>query len=187
MEMGFHPLFRYVQRVMGINDGAKAYVDSKRYEVAYNLLQLINESDILMKGYAPARRDTLDYYIKDNILIVMKPDKREVVTLFNVTLSSKIKENNAKIKKYVSTIKKNNAHIQLINGKQAKQDQITHHLIFSIERFKGKISEELISELQREKEESINICKEYAAQAKQLRLENRELMSEMFKKIDMEE
>ncbi|WP_101579901.1 hypothetical protein [Bacillus sp. T33-2] len=186
MEIRDHAKLRFVQRVMGkVNvQEAKTYIRKNEFEVVYKLLEFISQSELLFKGYAPARRDTLDYYVNNETLIIMKPNKKELVTLFDITLDSEDRQNSEKIKQYVKKIKKNNYQVQIINGKQAKQDQITHHLEYMINYLDGDIDNSKMESIREDRQRSIDICKDLAAQAKTLRMENRELMSEMFKKID---
>lgn len=182
-----HVKFRFVQRIMGIKDEweVNRFIANNEYEVIYKILEFVNHAELLIENYAPARRDTLDYYINNETLIVMKSDKRELVTLFDITLDTNNKENTEKIKQYVKTIKKNNGQIKAFKERQKKPNQIAKHYEFMIDYLGGGIDELLIKRIQLDAQESINICKELATQEKELRLENRELMSEMFKKLDV--
>ncbi|SMQ86797.1 hypothetical protein SAMN05444673_6844 [Bacillus sp. OV166] len=180
-----HVKFRFVQRIMGIKGESEInkFITNNEYEVAYRILEFVNNAELLIENYAPARRDTLDYYINNETLIVMKPNKKELVTLFDVTLDSDNKQNTEKIKQYVKKIKMNNNEIKGIKIKQSKQNTISKHLEYMINYLIGDIDEYKMDIIQTDLQHSINICKEYATQEKALRMENRELMSEMFKKI----
>lgn len=183
MEIRDHAKERYVQRVMGISNikESKRIAKENNFEVSYRILELINGATVVFEGYAPTRKETFDYYINKEILIVLKPFKKEVVTLFNVTLDHENHVNNKKIKEYVKQISKNNHMVRQLGLKQAKQDTITHHLEYMINRLRGEID---VNKFEIERDESIQICKDIAAQTKVFRLENREMMSEMFKKLE---
>jgi signal recognition particle GTPase len=190
MEIGSHVMQRYVKRVLEIDDGVKArqYAENNKYEVIYNILKLFNESTLLIKDYAPTRRETLDYYINSEILIIVNPRKNEISTLYYVTLEEDNESNREKVKEYVRTIKDNNNKIKKINIAQAKQDPITKHLEFMIERLvKEDVPDSLIKSLQEETNKSIEKCKDFARDAKALRMENRELMTQLFRKLKSQE
>jgi hypothetical protein len=111
----------------------------------------------------------------------MKPDKKEVITLFHVTLDSEDKLNSKKIKEYIKQIKINQDEIIKLNSKKEKQDTISRNLEYLIERTK-----EQLAQFEMEYEESKSMCIDLAAETKKLRMENREMMSEMFKKLEVE-
>jgi hypothetical protein len=184
MEIRDHAKERYVQRVMGIKDikEARKYVKENEFEVCYRLLEFINKSSVLYKSYAPTRKETFDYYINGEVLIVMGKEKSEVITLYHVTLDSRNKINTMKIKKYIGKIRNNNNIINTLKGRQERQDKLSEHLEYMIDRLDGVIE---VIEFEREMKESIEKCKELATQTKQIRMENRKMMSEMFAKIDM--
>jgi hypothetical protein len=186
-----HVKFRFVQRIMGIKDvnEVNKFITNNEYEVHSRIVEFVNDADLLIENYAPARRDTLDYYINGETLIIIKPNKNpnkmELVTLFDVTLDSNSEQNTEKIKLYVKTIKRNNNEIKAINIKQSKHDVISKHLEYMINYLACDVDNHIMENIEADKQRSINICKEYAAQAKSLRMENRELMSEMFIKLDI--
>lgn len=182
-----HVKFRFVQRIMGIENESEAnkFIANNEFEVHYRIVEFVNNAELLIENYAPSRKDTLDYYINNETLIIMKPNKKELVTLFDITLDSDSKQNTEKIRKYVKTIKRNNSEIKAINIKQVKQDVISKHLEYMINYLADDIDNYRMENIESDLQRSINICKEYAAQAKVLRMENRELMSEMFKKLDV--
>jgi hypothetical protein len=186
-----HVKFRFVQRIMGIKGVSEVnkFIANNEFEVHYRIVEFVNEAELLMKNYAPARKDTLDYYINNETLIIIKPNKNpnklELVTLFDITLDINSKQNSDKIKNYVKTIKRNNNEINTIKIKFKKQNSTSDHLKYMINYLDGKIDESLMDNIKVEYEKSISICKELAAQEKKLRMENRELMSEMFIKLDI--
>jgi hypothetical protein len=181
-----HVKFRFVQRILGIKDVKEInkFIANNEFEVHYRIVEFVNNSDLLIANYAPARKDTLDYYINNETLIIMKPNNKELVTLFDITLDVDSKQNSDKIKQHVKTIRRNNSKIQVIKNKLKKQNAKTKHLEFMIDYLKGNIDETLMESLESDRQTSIDICKDHAAQEKQIRMENRELMSEMFIKLD---
>ncbi|MGD6876896.1 hypothetical protein [Bacillus infantis] len=189
MEINFHVKLRFVQRIIGIEDvnAAKKFIEQNEYEVVYKILEFINEAQLLHENYAPARKDTLDYYINGETLLVLQPKKKGLVTLFDVTLDADDKTNSDKIRQYIKAIKQNNNAITKINVKQKKQDIISHHLEYMLKYLGENVSEEVKTKIYEDRQKSIDICKEYAANAKEYRMENRELMSEMFKKLENKE
>lgn len=180
-----HVKYRFVQRILGIKDEKETnrFIANNEFEVHYRIVEFVNKATLLIENYAPARRDTLDYYINNETLIIMKPNKKELVTLFDITLDSNSKQNSDKIKQYVTTIKRNNNEIKVIKSKLNKQNAITDHLEYMIDYLKGNIDELVMESIKSDKQCSIDICKDYAAHEKVMRMENRELMSEMFKKL----
>jgi hypothetical protein len=182
-----HVKFRFVQRIMGIKNEseAKRFISNNEFEVHYRIVEFINDADLLIENYAPSRKDTLDYYINKETLIIMKLNKKEIVTLFDITLDSDSKQNSDKIRQYVKKVKRNNNDIKALKIKLNKQNAISDHHKYMINYLNGKIEESLMENIEIDYQKSINICKDYAAQEKQLRMENRELMSEMFKKLEM--
>lgn len=176
---------RYVQRVMGIADGreAKKYANENANEIWHKVMNLFNESKVLYKNYAPNRGQTLDYYVNKEILIIVDPKKDEIYTLYFITLDEEEYANSLKIQQYVKLIQKNNNRVNAINVRQNKQERITSHIEYMLNRLKDElVPETLLNELQEERENIINFCKELASDAKKLRLENREMMAEIFKK-----
>jgi hypothetical protein len=186
-----HVKFRFVQRIMGIKGVSEVnkFIANNEFEVHYRIVEFVNNAELLIKNYAPSRKDTLDYYVNNETLIIMKPNKNpnkmELVTLFDITLDTNSNQNSDKIKDYVKTIKRNNREINLIKGKFKKQNSITDHLEYMMKYLDEKIDESLMENIMTDRQHSINICKDYAAQEKMLRMENRELMSEMFIKLDI--
>lgn len=178
MKLSEHAKLRYVQRVIGIEDinEAKQYLNNNEYFISYKLLEFYNSSKPLYKNYAPTRKETLDYFIKDDYLIVVNK-KTEIVTLYNMTLETEDDINQKLIKSYVKTIKNNNYRINQIEIVKRKQDQESKHLEYLIDRLKNEIDiykYELEFEISKEK------CIKYAAEQKELRMENRKLMTELF-------
>ncbi|MFJ7976548.1 hypothetical protein JNUCC23_09040 [Peribacillus sp. JNUCC 23] len=103
MKIDHHVMYRLVQKVIGVSDDCKIqkYINDNYYEVVYRILEFINESILLIENYAPSRRDTLDYYINGETLLIMKPKKAELVTLYDITLDAEDRENSHKIRQYV--------------------------------------------------------------------------------------
>lgn len=188
MEIGEHVRQRYAKRILGIKNGveAKIHAETHKYEAIYNILKLFNESILLIKNYAPTRKESRDYYINGELMLIVNSAKNELDTLYYVTLDEDREVNKQKVNQYVKEIRNNNKKVKEINLQQAKQDEITHHIEYTLKRLsKEKVSDSLMGKLQTEREASIQICKECAATAKSLRTENRELMTEMFRKIKM--
>jgi ribosomal protein S17E len=183
IKIGDHARQRYVKRVLGIEDGEKAkqYAIENIDKVTCLILDLLNNSSLLYKNYAPTRKEALDYYINGELLI--KLDNNEVESMYYINLDSDKKTNSKKIKEYVNKIKQNNLRVEQINVLKEKQDENSLRLEYMIKRLQGKVAEDMIDELSKEFEESIKKCKEYAAETKKLRIdENRAMMTEMFRK-----
>lgn len=189
MKINDHVIYRFVQRVIGIKSDKEVqrYIARNRFEIVYKILEFINKSEILIENYAPGRRDTLDYYVNGETLILTKPKKTELVTLYDIRLDANSKTNSNKIRQYVSTIKVNNHKIRSLKLAQDKQNPITKHLEYMLDYFDGELSDGQISRINKDIKESIEICKQLALEEKTLRLENREMMSEMFKKLSKDQ
>jgi alpha-amylase/alpha-mannosidase (GH57 family) len=187
MEIRDHAKLRYVQRVLGIGNvkEARKYIKENEFEVAYRILEFINDSSLFYKSFAPSRGETFDYYINGEVLIVMGREKSVVITLYHVTLDSKSKINSKKIREYIKQITKNNHLVKTLRIQHERQDKITSHLEYMIDRLRGEIDESKMVAFEIERNESIEKCKELIAQNKGLRVENREMMAEMFTKIDI--
>jgi hypothetical protein len=182
LEIREHAKLRYVQRVMGIHDyrEAQEFIKKNEYLVSYKVLEFYNDAKLLYKSYAPTRKETLDYYTNKDFMIVVHPKGNEIVTLYNMTLQTEDDINQKLIKEYVNKITKNNKEINKIETIKKKQDKISCHLEYMIGRLKGTLD---VSEYQVEFAQSIDKCKEYAAEQKKLRMENREMMTQLFRKI----
>lgn len=190
MEISRHAMLRYVQRVRGIKDGNKAseYLKENKFEVAYRILELFNSATVLHKNYTPTRKDPFDYFINNELLMVVNTKENELTTLYYVTLDIEDEINSSKVREYVKVVKKNIGIITALETKRKKQDKSSDNLEYMIKKLRGRISddlisEDLISEFEVEFAESINICKGYVAESKKLRLENRDMMTQIFKKI----
>lgn len=185
MKIGRHSMYRFVQRILGIEGDKEIqkYLNNNYNEVFIQLVQFVNEAALVIENYAPGRRDTLNYYINGDTLILTKPKKTELMTLYDITLDSESEVNSKKIRQYVKQIRTNNQKIKTINIKQAKQDAITKHLEYMVEYLGDDFPVNRREQLEKDIQESINICKDYAAEAKQLRMDYREMMSEMFIKL----
>lgn len=146
MKIDKHVMYRFVQRIMGIKGDKEIqqYISKNRYEVVYKLLEFVNEAELLIENFAPGRKDALDYYINGETLIVMKPKKSEVVTLYDVTLDTEDRENTLKIKQYVKSIRKNNSRIRHLRIQQKKQNPITDHLEYMLKYLDGELNESQI-------------------------------------------
>lgn len=180
-----HVKFRFVQRIMGIEDEREVnkFIANNEYEVTHRIKDFLEESELLMENYAPGKKDTLNFYINGEVLIIFEPNKKELRTMYFITLDSDPKKNSQKIKQYFKSIRKNNNKIKELKIKQDKQNKISKHLEFMIEYLGEEINDTLMNKIEKEKDESIAICKELAAQEKVLRHENRDLISEMFIKL----
>jgi hypothetical protein len=180
-----HVKFRFVQRIMGImnENEINKFIANNEYEVTHRISEFVNQSELLIKNYAPTRKETLDYYINGEVLIIIDPNKDELKTMYYITLDSEDKKNTQKINQYVKTIRKNNSKIKELKIKQKKQNIISKHFEYMIEYLPTDIDKSLIEKITFDMDQSIDICKYLAAQEKELRSENRELMSEMFKKL----
>lgn len=117
-------------------------------------------------------------------MLITKPKKAELVTLYDITLDAENRENSHKIRQYVKKIKLNNGNVKRISKRQAQQDQITKHLEYMLVYLEGILTDDKVSSIECEIKKSIEICKDHASEAKGLRMENREMMSEMFKKLE---
>jgi hypothetical protein len=106
--------------------------------------------------------------------------------LYHVTLDSEDTANSKKIKQYVKTIRGNNSKIKGLNIKLKKQNLNTDHLEYMVKYLDKDVDDSIIYNITYDMAHSINRCKDLAAQVKALRMENRELMSEMFIKLDVE-
>jgi hypothetical protein len=182
-----HVKYRFVQRIMEIKDNREInrFIANNEFEVHYRIVEFVNNAELLIENYAPSRKDTLDYHINGETLIVMKPKGKELVTLFDITLDAEDNANSKKIQQYVKTIKSNNSKIIYLKIQQKKQNLITDHLTYMRNYLGEDVDISMIEKVTMDRERSIDICKELAAQEKTLRMENRELMSEMFIKLDM--
>jgi hypothetical protein len=180
-----HVKYRFVQRILGINDNREInrFISDNEFEVNYRIVEFVNNAELLIENYAPSRKDTLDYYINGETLIIMKPNKKEIVTLFDITLDAE--DNSKKIEEYVKTIRSNNSKVKYIKIQLKKQNLITDHLEYMLKYLGNDVEGFVIDKIKQDREVSIGICKELAAQEKTLRMENRELMSQMFIKLDM--
>jgi hypothetical protein len=184
-----HVKYRFMQRIMGIKDDREInrFISDNEFEVHYRIVEFVNNAELLIENYAPSRKDTLDYYINGETLIVMKPKGKELVTLYHITLDAESKQNTEKIKHYVKTIRENNNKIKSINIKQKKRDAISKHLEYMINYLANDVDDYRMSVIENDLKISIDTCKDFAAQAKELRMINRELMSEMFVKLEMKQ
>jgi hypothetical protein len=182
-----HVKYRFVQRIMGIKDNREInqFITANEFEVNYRIVEFVNNAELLIENYAPSRKDTLDYYINGETLIVMKPKGKELVTLFDITLDAENKTNSMKIKQYVKSIRNNNSKIKGLKIKLKKQNLNTDHLEYMIKYLDTDVDDSIIYNINYDMAHSINKCKDLAANEKSLRDQNRELMSEMFIKLDM--
>jgi hypothetical protein len=181
-----HVKFRFVQRIMGIKDVKEInrFISNNEYEVNHRIFEFVNQSELLISNYAPTRKETLDYFVNGEVLIVMRPNKREIETLYYITLDTEDQKNSIKIKEYVKKIRKNNNLIKQLKVKQKKQNLVTDHLEYMIEYMGKDVDDSIIYNIKYDMAHSINVCKDLATQEKAIRDENRELMSEMFVKLD---
>jgi hypothetical protein len=178
-----HVKYRFVQRIMGIKDNREInkFIIDNEFEANYRIVEFVNNAELLIENYAPSRKDTLDYYINDETLIVMKSKGKELVTLFDITLDAE--DNSKKIKQYVKTIRSNNDKVKYLKLQLKKQNLITDHLEYMLKYLGDDVEGCVIDRIKLDREVSIGLCKELAAQEKELRMENRELMSQMFIKL----
>jgi hypothetical protein len=170
---------------MGIEDEKEInrFIAQNEYEVNHRILEFVNQSKLLIANFAPSNGETLDYYVNGEVLIIMKPNTKELKTLYYITLDSENNKNSEKIKQYVKTIRKNNNKVKELKIIQKKQNKITDHYEFMIKFLDGEIDAKLKDKIETEKQSSINICKDLAAQENSIRAENKELMSQMFVKL----
>jgi hypothetical protein len=180
-----HVKFRFVQRIMDIKDEREVnrFIANNEYEVTHRINEFINDAELLIKDYAPTRKDTLDYYVNDEVLVIIDPRNDELKTMYFITLDTDDKNNSLKIKQYVKKIRKNNNKVKDLKIKQKKQNKITDHYTFMLQYLTDEINTDLVNKIRNDEQKSIDICKELAAQENSLRNENRVLMTEMFKKI----
>jgi hypothetical protein len=182
-----HVKYRFVQRIMGLKDTREInkFIVNNEFEVHYRIVEFFNNAELLIENYAPTRKDTLDYYINGEVLIIINPRTKEIHTLYHITLDSEDTANSKKIKQYVKTIRTNNSKIKTLKIKLKKQNLNTDHLEYMIKYLDKDVDDSIIYNINYDMAHSINKCKDLAAQIKALRMENRELMSEMFIKLDM--
>jgi isochorismate synthase EntC len=182
-----HVKYRFVQRILGIKDNKEInkFIADNEYEVTHRISEFVNQSKLLMANFAPSKGETLDYYINGEVLIIMKPSNKELKTLYYITLDSENKKNSEKIKQYVKIIRKNNIKVKELKIKKKKQDKITDHYSYMIEFLGEDIDDQLKEKINIERQKSIDICIDLAAQENLLRAENKELMSQMFVKLEM--
>jgi hypothetical protein len=182
-----HVKYRFVQRILGIKDNREInkFIANNEFEVHYRIVEFVNNAELLIENYAPTRKDTLDYYINGEILIIINPRTKEIHTLYHITLDSENVINSKKIKQYVKTIRMNNSKVKHLKLQLKKQNLNTDHLEYMLKYLGEDVDNSVIEKIEQDREHSISVCKELAAQEKVLRMENRELMSEMFIKLDM--
>jgi activator of 2-hydroxyglutaryl-CoA dehydratase len=182
-----HVKYRFVQRIMGMKDNKEinTFIVNNEFEVHYRIVEFVNSAELLIENYAPTRKDTLDYYINGEVLIIFNPRNKEIHTLYHITLDSENVINTKKIKQYVKTIKMNNSKVKHLKLQLKKQNLNTDHLEYMLKYLGEDVGSSVIEKVIMDRERSIGVCKELAAQEKTLRMENRELMSEMFIKLDM--
>jgi hypothetical protein len=95
-----HVKFRFVQRVIGIKDVIEInrFIADNEYEVNHRIIEFVNQAELLISNYAPTRKETLDYYINGEILIIIRPKNMELETLYHITLDVDHRVNSSKIK-----------------------------------------------------------------------------------------
>lgn len=175
-----HAMERYVQRVLGIKEKTKTFLQDNQFEVAYRIQELLHSAEVLFKNFAPSKKETLDYYINEELLLVINTNKNELTTLFYVTLEADDSTNTKMVKEYVKQIKKNNSLSKHLEIKIRKQGKESDHLEYMIERLEGRID---LKEFVEDFAYSINTCKNYALDSKKLKDENRNMMKQIFKKL----
>lgn len=179
-----HALLRFVQRVVEIEDESEAlkYIEVYKYEVYYELLKLINESDVLFHRFSiDGEGKSYKYLIKGDILIIISPAKNVVVSLYDIKVDSNEEANSEKVREYTKRIKRNKDAILKKESKKNENDMESRKLEYIIEH-KERELEQLKSELNC----SIDISKHIAAETKNLRHESRALMRKImfgFKKL----
>jgi hypothetical protein len=180
-----HVKYRFVQRIMGIKDNREInrFIANNEFEVHYRIVEFVNSAELLIENYAPTRKDTLDYYINGEVLIIINPRTKEIHTLYHITLDSENVINTKKINQYVKTIKMNNSKVKHLKLQLKKQNLNTDHLEYMLKYLCDDVEGSVIDKIKQDREVSIGICKDLAAQEKALRMENRELMSQMFIKL----
>jgi hypothetical protein len=182
-----HVKYRFVQRIMGMKDNKEInrFISDNEFEVHYRIVEFVNSGELLIENYAPSRKDTLDYYINGEVLIIINPRNKEIHTLYHITLDSENVINTKKIKQYVKTIKMNNSKVKHLKLQLKKQNLNTDHLEYMLKYLGEDVDDSIIYNINYDMAHSINKCKDLAANEKSLRDQNRELMSEMFIKLDM--
>jgi hypothetical protein len=178
MNIREHAKPRYVQRVMGMSDHevANKYAQKNNKVVSEKILEFFNDSEILHRHYAPTRKESMSYYINGDFMIIVKDKTNEIDTMYRITLLPDPEENKMLIQKYKYKIQSNLAKVQEIEEVKHIQDKES-------KRLEEELYNSEDEKLRKQFLESIEKCKQYAAEQKELRMENRELMTRLFRKI----
>jgi hypothetical protein len=181
-----HVKFRFVQRIMEIKNEKEAnkFIANNEYEVIHRIVEYVNQSELLINNYAPTRKETMDYYINGEVLIIIRPSNKEIETLYHITLDTDDRTNTEKIKQYVKKIRKNNYRVKELKIKQKKQNKVSDHLEYMLKYLGKDVDDSIVYNINYDFAHSINKCKDLAANENLLRDENRGLMSELFIKLD---
>ncbi|MGG4434487.1 hypothetical protein AAXE64_07995 [Priestia megaterium] len=172
-----HAKERYVERVMKITNKkeAKEYIQNNEFEVSFRIMEMLNNSELLHGNYAVSKgKDTYSYYVLNDLLIVVHANGKEIITIYDLILDLKEESNLKMIKQHIKAIKHN---IQAIKSKEiekSKQDKETDNIEYMIKKTK-----EQLQNLEQLKEQSIIKCKAQVDEIKEVRYENRELMTKL--------
>lgn len=180
-----HALLRFVQRVIGIKDESDAlvFLENNKYEVYYKFLQIMNDSELLMKNFTIDENGggTFDYLLNGDTLIVVASGRNVVVTLYDVKVDADESINSEILAKYAKRIKRNSDEVIKIKSKKKDNDIYSRGIESTIARKEIEL-EELKSELG----QAIEVGRFYATKGKDLRYENKALMERImfgFKEI----
>lgn len=179
-----HALLRFVQRVIGIKDESDAllFLENNKYEVYYKFLQMMNDSELLMKNFTTDENGggTYNYLLNGDTLIVTTRTN-VVVTLYDVKVDSDESLNSEILSRYARRIKRNSDEVLKIKSKKNDNDIHSRELESAIAR-----KEKELNELKSELEQAIEVGRSYATKGKDLRYENKALMEKImygFKKL----
>ncbi|WP_273125889.1 hypothetical protein [Bacillus weihaiensis] len=172
-----HAKERYVERVVGVNEkkDIKKYIAEHNFEICFKIMEMVNEAELLHDSFAVSKgATTYCYYINGDYLIVLTFNKKEVITIYNLVLDLKENKNHRLIKEHVKTIRKN---INLIKRKEEiknRQDNETMSIEYAID-----LTRESLRKLESSREHSIETCVKMTKEIKEIRYENRELMTKL--------
>lgn len=179
-----HALLRFVQRIIGIEDEAKAltYLAENKFNIYYHFLMLINESEILMSSFSPqGGGPTYKYMINGDTLVVISTSNNTVITLYDIKVDSNNSINSIKIERYTKIIRRNNAFAKKHEAQRKENDLKSRKLEYLIDYLNTHLAAEFplgqhIEQLKSELEQSIQYSVDLAANSKKLKHQNRELM-----------
>lgn len=173
-----HALLRFVQRIIGIKDESDAliFLENNKYEVYYKFLQMMNDSQLLMKNFPNIENsgEVFNYLLNGDTLIVVSGAKNVVVTLYDVKVDADESINSEILSRHARRIKRNSNEVIKIKSKKNENDIHSRELESAIAR-----KEKELNELKSELKQAIEKGRDYATKSKDLRYENNKLMKEI--------